>query len=392
MEGRLRRRVLGSVVMAVAAAVGLGVIAAVSRTAPGDPAGAKPTASPSASAGSSPEACQPRFRRFPDDASRAVWYTLDQQTDTNGVLTGNVARITRAGGGPVTAIELPSEAWVEGPYDDGALVGSDDGRISTLRFLAPRGCGRTLISATDSVIWRATISPDGQSLFTFHLARGTREPVGIRMAPVADPADSHQLLAPVPPDDRFGITWGTSLYWSAEGDRLVVESCTPIGCRFQIVEPVSGAETLITDERLGDFVGLVGDRLFALADCIDYRPCPLLERSMATGTVRELHPGVDNATLITNGRPRLIATVYDGSGPTLQVIDPDDTSASPLPVPALARGLTPVRSWAYGGIGVPPGWLALAPDGQLPTGNGLGRLFAFNVETSRLLQLVGGGS
>ena len=392
MEGRLHRRVLVPVLVVAVAAVGIGALAVAGGLPIGDQIGAKPKPTPSASApaSASPEACRPRFKRFPDDASRATWFTIDGQTDTNGVLIGNVARVTHGGGGPVVAIELPPEAWAEGPYDEGALVGSDDGLTSTLRFLAPRGCGRTLLTTSDEIIWRATISPDEQTLYTYRLARGTRDPLGVWMAPLADPTQSRQLIGPIPPDDRFGVTWGTALKWSAEGDRLVVESCSPAGCRMQIIEPSTGAAQLIDDSGLGDFVGLVDDRLFALSDCIDYRPCPLLERNLATGTQRELHPGVDDATLITNGKTRLIVTVGDGGSPTLQVIDPDAPGASVLPVPALLRGLTPVRNWEYGGIGLPKGWLALASEGRLPNGKGVARLFAIHVDSSRLFMLVGG--
>lgn len=395
MEGRLHRRVLGPA-LAVAATIGLGGLALGVGLVARDQVGAEPPSSSAgavASASASPEACMPRFRRFSDDPGRAAWFTLEQQTDTNGVLTGNVARVTRGGRGPVTAIELPPEAWADGPYDEGALVGSDDGLASTLRFLAPGGCGRTILTTADTIIWRATISPDGETLFTFHLARGTREPLGLWMAPVADPADGRQLLRPAPADDRFGITWGTSLHWSAEGDRLIVESCTPKGCRFQIIDPSVGREDFVDDDGVGDFVGLAGDRLFVLADCIDFRPCPLLERNLATGAIREVHPAAYDAWLVEiTLRPALVVTGWDGERERIHVIDSETGDSRLLALPTLLAGFSPVRTNVYGSVGLPRGWIALAPDGRLPDGRSARPLFAIDIETSRLVMLIGGDS
>jgi hypothetical protein len=393
MEGRLHRRVLVPVLLVAGTVVGIGAFAVLGVRPAFDPLGARPSPTAGESSSPSPEACKPRFRRFADDASRATWFTLDQQTDTNGVLTGNVVRVARAGGGPVVALELPPEAWAEGPYDEGALVGSDDGQTSTLRFLAPRGCGRTLVSTSDYIIWRATISPDGQNLLTYHLERGTRRELGLWIAPLADPTQNRQLVRPVPPDERFGITWGTALKWSADGDRLVVESCTPKGCRFQLVDPSTGAEAFIDDDGLGEFVGLDGDRLFAFADCIDFRPCQLLERNLVAGVTRELHPGANDAWLVTvRGQPRLLATESDGVREDIKVIDPDTGDLRPLPLPTLLAGLGPVRNNDYGSVGLPRGWIALAPGGEVPRPNGNRRMFAFDIESSRLLMLVGGNS
>jgi hypothetical protein len=389
MEGRLHRRVLVPVVLA-AAAVGIGAVVVVGAFRGADPVGARPTPAPSAaaSAGPSAEACTPRFERFPDDAARAAWFTLDTLDDPNGVVIGNVVRVSRGGNGAITALELPPEAWADGPYDEGALVGADDGLTSTLRFLAPRGCGRTILATSDTVLWRATISPDGQTLYTFHLARGSREPLGLWAAPLTDPTQRQQLLGPVPPDERFGVTWGTSLKWSAEGDRLLVQSCTPLGCRFQIVDPATGAEVFIDDDRLGEAVGLAGDTLFLYGDCPDFRPCRLFGRSVATGAARELHPAIYDAWLVTvGGRSQLLATDWDGERERVNLIDPETGESRLLTVP---RGLGPVRNNDFGSVGMPPGWVALSPDGEVPRANSSKKLLAIDIETSRLVTLRGG--
>jgi hypothetical protein len=393
MEGRLHRRVLVPVLALAVAAVGLGALAVGGSLPMGDLVGAKPRLSPTAgaSASASPEACKPKFRRFPDDASRATWFTLDGQTDANGVLIGNVVRVGRVGGGPVVALELPPEAWAAGPYDEGALVGSDDGLTSTVRFLAPRGCGRTLLTTPDAIVWRATISPDGLDLYTYELERGTRYELGLWVAPIADPTQRRQLLGPIPADDRFGRSWGIDLSWSAEGDRMVVESCTPTGCRYRIVSVADGTHTFIDDEDLGEFVGLVGDRLFLLGDCPDFRPCALLERNLTTGATTTLHAAIDDVWLVrVEEREQLVARVFEGAVQQLHVIDPERGQSRVLALPAQVAGLAPVRHNDIGAVALPRGWLALAADGEVPRPNSARKMYAIDVETSRLLLLLGG--
>lgn len=137
----------------------------------------------------------------------------------------------------------------------------------------------------------------------------------------------------------------------------------------------------------------MGDRLFAFSDCIDYRPCPLLERNLSSGAVREVHPAVYDAWLTSvGGRPWLVATDWDGEHERINIIDPDSADRRLLAVPVLLAGLSPVRNNDYGAVGLPPGWLALAPGGEVPRPARGGRMFAINLDTSRLLMLLGGNS
>ena len=136
-----------------------------------------------------------------------------------------------------------------------------------------------------------------------------------------------------------------------------------------------------------------GDRLFAFADCTDYRPCRLLERNIATGAIRELHPAVYDAWLVeVRGQRRLIATDWDGERERINVIDPDTGESRLLALPALLAGLSPVRNNEYGSVGLPRGWIGLAPGGEVPRPNGNKRMFAIDIESSRLLMLLGGNS
>ena len=198
--------------MAVAA-VGLGATACpgVSRRRP---IGAKPEPTPTP-APRKPIAggVQTAVQAVPDDASRATWFTLDRQTDPNGVVIGNVVVSLRRWRSVVAS--SCRRGVGRGPYDEGVLVGSDDGLTSTLRFLAPRGCGRTLLTTSDEIIWRATISPDDQTSTPTIGPRDTT-PSRALVAPLADPTQRRQLIGPIPTDDRFGLSLGDQPEWSAE--------------------------------------------------------------------------------------------------------------------------------------------------------------------------------
>ena len=86
------------------------------------------------------------------------------------------------------------------------------------------------------------------------------------------------------------------------GDRLIVESCSPTGCRFRIVDPVTGSQLIDDDgsatSSASRTTGCSHSRIARLP------PCRLLERNIATGAHRELHPAAYDAWLVevTNGQ------------------------------------------------------------------------------------------
>lgn len=382
MEERLRRRILAPLVLAVA--TGLVALVAVASAPPGS-AGPGGFVTPAASS----DGCSPGFRRRADEVARSTWFTFRERGDANGSLIGHVLRVAQGDTGAMAAVELPSEAFADGPYDGGALVGSDDGKESTLRFVAPRGCGRVIQRTTEVILRRATISPDERLLITFRLERDTREDRGVWIAPIDAPEDARPLLPPLPPSDDFGVTYATTLRWAEDG-RLIVESCGQSECRFRVVDPATGDVVTITDRGYDQAIGLIDDRLYLMAAC-GARPCPVVERNVRTGATREIIPAALSATLVARGRRAwLVASVYTGPNTGLVIVDLDGGRPRPLALPMLAAGLALVVDGPGGSAGLPRGWIALAPEGRLPDPVAGGSLLAFDVETSRLASLLGG--
>ena len=382
MEERLRRRILVPLVLAVA--TGVVALVAVALAPPGS-SGPGGLASPSASS----DDCSPGFRRRAAEVARSTWFTFRERGDANGSLVGHVLRVAQSDSGAMAAVELPTEAFADGPYDGGALVGSDDGEETALRFVVPGGCTRVLQRTTEVILRRATITPDERELVTFRLERGTRADRGVWIAPIHEPDAARQLLPPLPPSDDFGVTYATTLRWSEDG-RLVVESCGQSECRFRVVDPASGESVTIDDRGYDQAVGLIGDRLYLVAAC-GARPCPIVERDVRTGATREVIPDALSATLVARGqRAWLVASVYTGPTTGLKIVDLDGGRPRPLPLPLLAAGLALVVDGPGGSTGLPRGWIALAPEGRLPDPVAGGRLFAFDVESSRLASLLGG--
>ena len=382
MRYRVRQKILVPLVLAGFGAIAL-LALRVQVPGPSEPGA---TRGPDATAA----ACPSALRRGADEPGRAAWFTFRDRSDSNGSLIGYVLRLARGGSSDVTGLELPAEAFADGPYDDGALVGSDDGQVSTLRLLGPRGCGRVLRTASDVIIRRATIDPGSRQLVTFHLARDTRQDLGVWTAPIDDPGSLRELLPPLPPSDAFGITFATSLRWSQDGQRLVVESCGQSECRYRIVDIGTGQVVTVDDPGYDQVVGLVGDRLYLIEAC-GARPCPIVERDLQSRATRQVLAGALSAGLVTRGtRTTLVANVYRGPAVGVTLVDLATGSERPLLLPALLNGFSVAISGPGGSVGLPPGWIALGPDGLLPDPPSGAQLFAIDVETARLAILVGG--
>jgi hypothetical protein len=368
---------------------GLGAAALVASpaawpVAPAPPgARALPTAQPAA------EPCGPRVGRAPDDPGRAAWFSLRSRIDRDGSLAGYVLRLAVAGRDAVAGLEMPAEAFAAGPFGDAVLVGADDGSTSRVRLVGPNGCARVVASAAE-ILRRATIDPAGGRLITFRLDRTARTDLGIWSAPIDDTSEAELLLPPLESSpellERFGPTFATDLLWSLDGSRLVVQSCGESQCRFRIVEPASGRTWTLDPDGLGPALALVGDRLVAFGACAG-RPCQIVEVDLASGAQRELAVASGSATVIpTRSGALLVAERVDG----LAIVDLASGRQRSIVLPALLPGIALAVAGELGGVALPPGWIALAPDGRLPEPLIGGRLFAFDLESSRLVTLFGG--
>jgi hypothetical protein len=205
-----------------------------------------------------------------------TWFRLEPALDRTGTLEGR--RLTIGLDGATShLLDLAPESFASGPVNGLVLAGEDDGTISRLRLLdVARRCATAVADETD-VIRSAVMAADGRTLYEHRVDRFTRTHLGVWRRTLG--GDARRVLDGLAPDRRLGPTFVTTLVLSADG-RLVVSSCTPVGCRVRILDPASGAVTLVSD--VGTGLGTAGDVLIARAACAGL-PCPVVSVDLASG-------------------------------------------------------------------------------------------------------------
>jgi hypothetical protein len=243
------------------------------------------------------------------------------------------------------------------------LTGSDDGRRSILQLVdLAAGCAQTLATERD-VIRRATLDASGTIVYEFRVDRRTRADLGVWRRPLDGTGGARLILDPIAADARFGRTFTTELSWSLERDRLAVQSCGAFACRTRLLDPVSGAVTLVDAPDLGEIVGLTGDRLVVYEACRGL-PCPILAVTISSKARATLADAAGLAVLADDGAgPRLVHEDWPAGPDHLRVVDPNGTERGRIEMDRGMR-LVPPPSRAQAGVGAPAGWLVLAPDGR----------------------------
>jgi hypothetical protein len=304
--------------------------------------------------------------RDPAGIAGEPWFRADPRLDGNGALDGQRLTVGRRGRGAPTTVALPPESFAAGPFGDLILVGEDDGVASRLSMLdAPGGC-RSPVESTADVIRRATVSPDGSTVYEARVARRDRADLGIWSLPLDGAAPARPVLPPLPADTRFGRTWSTELAWSVEGDRLVVQSCGEVSCRTRLFDPSDGSSDLVDDPALGPMVGVSGDRVIGHAACRGF-PCPLFATTVASGARQILAEVSGPAVMVADGSVARVVHETDGdAGPRLRAVGPDGSNATDLGDIPDGLGLVPGANGWGSGLRLPAGWVLLAPDGRLP--------------------------
>jgi hypothetical protein len=332
---------------------------------------------------------QARTAGPPDPAAIAgePWFRADPRLDGAGALDGQRLTVGRRGRGAPATIDLRPEAFAAGPFGDLILVGEDDGAASRLQALdAVAGCGSPVDSTTD-VIRRATVSPDGSTVYEARVARRDRSDLGIWSRPLDGAAPARSVLPPPAPDGRFGRTWSTELAWSLEGDRLVVQSCGEVACRTRLFDPSDSSTELVDDPSLGLLIGVAGDRVIAHGACRGF-PCPIVATDAATGARQVLADASGPAVIVSEPAAVRVVHEVDGiDGRRLRAVASDGSGATVLgPIPA-GLGLGPVGSGRGSGLRLPPGWVLLAPDGRLSLDAVDARLILRRVPDGRSVRL-----
>lgn len=292
-----------------------------------------------------------------------TWFRTDPVLD-EGALRSNLVTIAASDGAAERRIALDAESFAAGPFGTTVLVGTDDGHISTMTLIDSRAGCAWIVARESSVIRRATLAPDGRTLYEMRVDRATRADLGIWRRSIDEPAEAVRVLDGLEPDARFGPTFATAFTWSAEGDRLVVRSCGMVACRIRVLDPAGGEHQRLADPGLGDVIGLTGDRLIVHGACRGL-PCPVLSVRILDGARTVLWDDAGLAVLVVqpDGEPRVIVEAGHG-GRNLRSVGVDgrdDADAGSLPA---GRRLMPTDGRTDSGIALPQGWIALAADGR----------------------------
>ena len=276
------------------------------------------------------------------------------------------------GADPGRFLGLPPESAAAGPFGRLVLVVADDGRASTIRAIdRGAGCAWTIATSPD-VVRRITLDAAGANLYEHRLDRRSRADLGVWRRPL-DGSAPERVLGPLPADRDVGMTFSTTLGWSAEGDRLVVQQCGALRCRTRLLDPATGASVTLAGTDHGELVGVAGGRVVSYATCPGL-PCPLEATDVAGGRQTVLDRAAALARLVVTADGPRVAVETGIEGGTLRVVRLDGSLDATFALPDPALRLMPGADRAVAGTRLPPGWLVVAPDGRSPDGAVLTRL------------------
>lgn len=296
-------------------------------------------------------------------APAGTWWRLDPLL-TDGRLSGQRLVIGRPGSDRTRWVRLPAESFAAGPFDGRVLVGTDDGRRSSLRLLDPwADCARA-VGGSGSVIRRATVTPDRRAILEMRVSRVHRADLGVfRRSLVVD--RERRILPPIPPDRRFGPTWSTEFTWSLDGRHVAVQSCGAEACRTRVMDATGGDRWAIGDPDHGDLIGFAGDRLLLYAACGGF-PCPILAVHRG-GHSTTVVPAAGPARLVDDAAMGLVVAFEDPAmADRLGVVGLDGAAVATLPSVLGRWRLVPGPGRAGSAIEIRPDRLVLGPDGRLP--------------------------
>jgi hypothetical protein len=295
-----------------------------------------------------------------------AWYRIDPVL-IDGVWAGQHLMLGRASLERPFRIDLDPESFASGPSGGTVLVGSDDGRASTLSLLDLAGICRWALAVTDDVVRHAVLDPDGRSITEYRVDRRSRADLGVWRRPL-DGSSPARIIGPIEPDARFGRTWRTELAWSDDGRTLIVESCGEVACRYRMRDEASGERQTVADPSLGALVGLVDERLVVHGACRGL-PCPLISIDPDGGPSVILHHDSGQAVIARDGEGRPVIVHEVGvDGHDLREIGPDGRDPRLIDVAHDGRRLVAGPAWSGSAAEHAPDWLVFGPDGRLPIG------------------------
>lgn len=301
------------------------------------------------------------------DLGLQAWFRLDPRLDRAGALQGQRLALGLDGARSSRILDLPPESFAAGPFGRVVLVGSDDGSSSRLEALdVTAECSWTVAADVADVVRRATIDPEGETIYEMRVDRATRADLGIWARPLDGTAPAVQIIEPIGADDRFGRTYSTEFTWDLTGDRLAIQSCGEAACRTRIYDRAGGPLRVVADEDLGAIVGLSGDDLVTYAACKGW-PCPVVAVSVETGRRQVLTDAAAVAILATTSDgPRLVHEILGEAGIAVRAVSLDGSVATDLGPVQEGLRLHAAPSAAESATEIPAGWVLLGPEGRFP--------------------------
>lgn len=301
------------------------------------------------------------------DLHAQPWFRQDPRLDRSGALEGQRLALGLDGDRSSRILDLPAESFAAGPFGRVILVGSDDGSTSRLTALdVTAECTWAVAEETGAVIRRATIDPEGETVYEMRVDRTTRADLGIWARPLDGTRSAARVLEPIAADDRFGRTYATEFTWDLGGERLAIQSCGEVACRTRVFDPSGGSLGFVAEPDLGTIVGLSGDDLVSYAACKGW-PCPVVTVSVDTGRRQVLVEQAGAAVLAaTVDGPRLVHEVLDHAGLAVQAVGLDGGTTTDLGGVSNGLRLHAAPGLAESATEVPTGWVLVGPDGRFP--------------------------
>ncbi len=297
-------------------------------------------------------------------AASGTWYRLDPVIEA-GARTGQRLAVGDPGAAQPRVLALDPESFAAGPFGGTVVVGTDDGQRSYLSLVDVDAACAWAVGTSADVVRRATLAPDGTTLFEFRVDRATRADLGVWRRTLGDGRQAVRVLAPMSADARFGRTWLTDFAWSDDGRDLAVQSCGEIACRFRVLPLDGGPVRTVADDHLGDIVGLSDDRLVAHGACRGL-PCPLIVVDLDDGSAMTLHAAAGQAVLARDGAGRSVVVHEVGAdGTRLREVGLDGRELASMAGDPDGRHLIAGPGRAGGAVERGPDWLLFGPDGSL---------------------------
>ncbi len=323
------------------------------------------------------------------DLRSQPWFRQDPRLDRAGTLQGQRLALGVDGERSSRVVDMPPESFAAGPFGRVVLVGSDDGATSRLSAFDVAGeCSWPVAQEGGAVIRRATIDPQGQTVYEMRVDRGTRADLGIWARPLDGTGPAVRVVDPIDVDDRFGRTYSTEFSWDLAGDRLAIQSCGELACRTRVFDPAGGHVRTVADADLGTIVGLSGDELVSYAACKGW-PCPVIAVSVETGRKHVLAEAAATAILATTSAgPRLVHEILGETAVTVQAVSLDGSLTTDLGTIAQGHRLHAAASVAESATEVPAGWVLVGPEGRFPDTGPTAQTQLRHVEDGITLQFV----